>query len=309
MDKKIISVIGGNGFIGNYLVDKLLEIGYYVKIISRNSRVKKKFYPSSTLGQYSLINCNICDKIQLGKALEGSFCVINLVGVLEDNKKNSFTAAHIEGSKNIMESCNKYNIQKLIHISAIGVDKNKTSKYAITKFKAEKNIKKTKNSIIIRPSIVFGYEDKFLNFFAQYAKFSPFLPLIGGGRTEFQPVLVTDLVKIIVSCIDKHFKNGQVLEVGGPDIISFKEILIFLLKELELKRYFINLPFNLAKKLAFFLEKLPIKLITRDQVEMLKTHNTVNKKKSYKIFFKYECNSFFLAAKKQLKYHKKNGGH
>lgn len=309
MDKKIISVIGGNGFIGNYLVDKLLELGYYVKIISRNSRAKKNFYPSGKLGQHSLINCNICDTKKLGKAIEGSFCVINLVGVLENNKKNSFTAVHIEGTKNIMLSCNKQAIEKLIHISAIGVDKNKTSKYAITKFKAENNIKKVKNSIIIRPSIVYGYEDKFLNFFAKYAKFSPFLPLIGGGRTQFQPILVTDLVKIIVICINKQFKNGQVLEAGGPDIISFKEILIFLLKELDLKRYFINLPFNLAGKLAFFLEKLPIKLITRDQVEMLKTNNTVNKKNSYKNFLKYECNSFFLAAKKQLKFYKKNGGH
>ena len=309
MDQKIISVIGGNGFIGNYLVDQLLEIGYYVKIISRNSRAKKKFYPSGKLGQHSLINCNICDEKKLGKAIEGSFCVINLVGVLENNKKNSFTAAHVQGSENIMKSFNKYNIEKLIHISAIGVDKNKTSKYASTKFKAEKNIKKVKNSIIIRPSIVYGDEDNFLNFFAQYAKLSPFLPLIGGGKTQFQPILVTDLVKIIVSCINKQFKNGQILEVGGKDIISFKEILVFLLNELELKRYFINLPFNLARKLAFFLENLPFKLITRDQVEMLKTNNTVNKKYSYQNFLKYECNSFFLAAKKQLKFYKKNGGH
>jgi len=309
MDQKIISVIGGSGFIGNYLIDKLLELGYYVKIVSRKPIAKKNFYPSAKLGQYSLISCNICDAKKLDKVIEGSFCVINLVGVLEDKKKNSFKAAHIQGSESIMKSCKKHNTQKLIHISALGVDKNKTSKYAITKFKAEKNIKKVKNSIIIRPSIVYGDEDNFLNFFAQYAKLSPFLPLIGGGKTQFQPILVTDLVKIIVSSINKQFKNGQILEVGGKDIISFKEILVFLLNELELKRYFINLPFNLARKLAFFLENLPFKLITRDQVEMLKTNNTVNKKYSYQNFLKYECNSFFLAAKKQLKFYKKNGGH
>ena len=129
-----------------------------------------------------------------------------------------------------MKFCEKNNTQKLIHISAIGVDKNKTSKYAITKLKAEKNIKKVSNSIIIRPSIIFGYEDNFLNFFANYAKYSPFLPLIGGGNTQFQPILVTDLVKIIIGCINKKFKNGQIIEAGGPDTLSFKEILIFLLK-------------------------------------------------------------------------------
>ena len=309
MDQKIISVIGGSGFIGNYLINRLLELGYYVKIISRNPSAKKNFYPSARLGQYSLINCNICDEKRLDKALEGSFSVINLVGVLEDKKKNSFKAAHIDGSENIVKSCKKHNIQKLIHISAIGVDRNKTSKYAATKFKAEKNIKKVQNSIIIRPSIVFGYEDNFLNFFANYAKFSPFLPLIGGGKTKFQPILVSDLVKIITSCINNKFKDGQILEAGGPDTLSFKEILVFLLKELKLKRYLINISFNLSSKLAFFLERLPIKLITRDQVEMLKTDNIVNKKTSYKNFIKYECNSFFIAAKKQLKFYKKNGGH
>ena len=309
MDQKIISVIGGNGFIGNYLVDRLLALGYYVKIISRNSSTKKKFYPSAKLGQYSNYDCNICDEKKLGKIIEGSFCIINLVGVLENNKKNSFKAVHILGSESIVNACKKYSIEKIIHISAIGVDKNKTSEYALTKFKAEKNVKKIQNSVIIRPSIVFGYEDNFLNFFANYAKFSPFLPLIGGGETQFQPILVSDLVEIIVSCIKKQFKNGQILEVGGPDNLSFKEILVFLLKELNLKRYFINIPFKLAKKLAFFLERLPLKLITMDQVEMLKTNNTVSKKYSYNNLLKYKCSSFFLAAKKQLKYHKKNGGH
>ena len=309
MDQKIISVIGGSGFIGKYLIDELLESGYYVKIISRKPKAKKNFYPSARLGQYSLVNCNICDEKKLEKVIEGSFCVINLVGVLEDKKKNSFKAAHIQGSESIMKSCKKHSTQKLVHISAIGVDKNKTSKYAITKFKAEMNIKKVRNSIIIRPSIVFGYEDNFLNFFANYARFSPFLPLIGGGNTKFQPILVSDLVQIIIGCINKKFKDGQIIEAGGPDTLSFKEILIFLLNELKLKRNFINLPFNVASKLAFFLERLPIKLITRDQVEMLKTDNTVNKKNSYKNFLKYECCSFFIAAKKQLKLYKKDGGH
>ena len=114
---------------------------------------------------------------------------------------------------------------------------------------------------------------------------------------------------IIIGCINKKFQAGQIIEAGGPDTLSFKEILIFILNELKLKRYFINLPFNFASKLAFFLERLPVKLITRDQVEMLKTDNIVNKKNSYKKFLKYECNSFFIAAKKQLKFYKKNGGH
>ena len=309
MNQKIISVIGGSGFIGNYLVDKLLDSGYYVKVISRKSKSNKKFYPSARLGQYSLINCNICDKKKLFEVLEGSSFIINLVGVLEDSKKNSFNAAHVQGTNNIVKFCSKNEVEKLIHISALAVNKNKTSKYALTKFLAEKNIKKIKNSLILRPSIVFGDEDNFINFFAQYAKFSPFLPLIGGGNTKFQPILVSDLINIIVSCVNKKFNKGQVLEVGGPDILTFKEILAFILKELKIKRYFLNLPFNVASKLAFFLEKLPKKLLTRDQVEMLKSNNTVLKKYSYKNFIEYESTSFFIAARNQLKFYKKNGGH
>ncbi|MAK09223.1 MAG: complex I NDUFA9 subunit family protein [Rhodobacteraceae bacterium] len=309
MNQKIISVIGGSGFIGNYLVDKLLESGYYVKIISRKPKSKKKFYPSARLGQYSLINSNICDEKKLFKILEGSSIIINLVGVLENSRKNSFNAAHVQGTNNIVKFCSKYEVKKLIHISALGVNKNKTSKYALTKFLAEKNIRRVENSLIIRPSIVFGDEDNFINFFAQYAKFSPFLPLIGGGRTKFQPILVSDLVNIIVSCINKKFNRGQILEIGGPDILTFKEILTFMLKELKIKRYFLKLPFNVASGLAFFLEKLPIKLITRDQVEMLKTNSIVFKKYSYRNFINYQSTSFFIAVRNQLKFYKKNGGH
>ena len=116
-------------------------------------------------------------------------------------------------------------------------------------------------------------------------------------------------MQIIIGCVDKQFQDGQIIEAGGPDTLSFKEILIFLLNELQLNRFFINLPFNLASKLAFFLERIPVQLITRDQVEMLKTDNIVNKKNCYKKFLKYECSPFFIAAKKQLKFYKKNGGH
>ena len=308
-NKKIISVIGGNGFIGSYLVDKLLKHGYFVKIISRNASSKKHFFPSAKLGQYQLVNCNICKLQDLKKALFDSEYVINLVGILESKANNSFNDVHIKGAKNLIEACHMSNISKLIQVSALGVDQNKLSKYATTKFKAEKIIQSYKNSLIIRPSIVCGDEDNFINFFARYAKLSPFLPLIGKGETKFQPVLVTDVVEIIYRCLNVSFKKGQIIEIGGDDILSFKEILNFIVKELRIKRVLINVPFSFAKKLAFFLEKLPFSILTRDQVEMLKTDNIMNKKKSFKKYLKYEPLSFFIFAKKQLENFKKDGGH
>lgn len=308
-NKKIISVIGGNGFIGSYLVDSLLGQGYFVKIISRNAKSKKNFFPSSQLGQFQLVNCNICNLQELEKAIAGSTKVINLVGLLESKPSNSFNDVHVKGAQNLVEICHSNDIDKLIQVSAIGVDQNKSSKYAITKLKAEKIIQSYKNSLIIRPSIVCGDEDNFINFFTKYAKLSPFLPLIGQGKTKFQPVLVTDLVEIISRCLNVVFKKGQIIEVGGNDILSFKEILKFIVTELRIKRALINVPFGVAKKLAYFAEKLPFSILTRDQVEMLKTDNIMSEKKSYKKYFNYEPLSFFIFAKKQLENYKKDGGH
>lgn len=307
--QKIVTVIGGNGFIGNYLVDRLLNKGYFIKIVSRTAESSKAFYPSAKLGQYSLVNCNITNKEKLTKVLQGSFCVINLVGILEKKGINDFENAHVIGAESLVQACNKNSIEKLIHVSAIGVDKNKNSQYATSKLKAENKIKNLKNSLIIRPSIVCGDEDNFLNFFAKYAKFSPFLPLIGGGKTKFQPLLASDLSDIITLSVNKTFKKGQIFEVGGQDILSFQEILKYILSELQLKRLLLNIPFPLAKKMAFVFENLPISLLTRDQVELLKVDNIVNKSISHEKYIKFNTNSFYNFAKKILKVYKKKGGH
>ncbi len=308
-NKKIISILGGNGFIGRYLCDTLLDQGYYLRIISRSSSTRNVFYPSSKLGQYSQINCDILDKEKLIKLLEGSFCVINLVGILEPKGKNSFKAVHVTGVLNIIESAKVNKISKIIHISALGIDKNKKSTYATTKLKAEKKILEFKNSLIIRPSIVCGDEDNFLNFFAKYIRLSPVIPLIGMGKTKFQPILVTDLVEIIVKCINKSFKENKVIEVGGPDTLTFKQILEFLLVELKSKRLLLSISFSMAKKIAFILEKMPFSILTMDQVEMLKTDSVMSKNKAYTNFFSYEASSFYIYAKKQLKAFSKKGGH
>ncbi|MAJ24299.1 MAG: complex I NDUFA9 subunit family protein [Rickettsiales bacterium] len=307
--QKIISVIGGNGFIGSYLVDLLLDKGYFVKVISRNPKASRTFYPSAKLGQINEISCDITNDKKLSNAIKGSFSVINLVGILEPKGRNDFERAHVRGSEKLIDACNQNGIDKFIQISAIGVEKNKTSRYAITKLQAENRVKKLKRSIIIRPSIVCGEEDNFLNFFAKYAKYSPILPLIGGGNTKFQPIHVSDLANIITLCINKDFKRGQIIEVGGPDILTFKEILSYLIAELKIKRVLLNIPFPAAKKIAYILEKLPISLMTRDQVEMLKCDNIVSRNYSHKKYFEYNPNSFYDFAKKQLKIFTKDGGH
>ena len=308
-EKKIISVIGGRGFIGKYLVNSLLDKGYYVNVISRNAEQIKKEITTFKLGQCRQINCDIKNKEKLTNTIKGSNIVINLVGLLESKKKNTFENVHVEGVKNLVSSCNELNIDKIIHLSAIGAEKKSSSKYATTKYKAEKILNNFKKFTIIRPSIVYGDEDNFINLFAKISKVSPFLPLIGEGRTKFQPIWVQDLVNIILLDLEKDIIENDIIEVGGEDIISFKEILMAILKEIEIKRILVNIPFSLASKMALFAELLPKAIITRDQIELLKKDNIISKKYNYKKKISYVTQPFEIMLSKQLKSFKKKGGH
>ena len=306
-NSKIVSVIGGNGFLGQYLVNFLLNKGFYVKVISRSAKNQKPKYTLSKLGQLTLINCDIKNLKNLKNSIKGSEIVINLSGLLTEVKNNNFNQVHNLGTKNIVKASQELGIKKILHISAIGAAKGSMSIYARTKFLGEKNIEKFKNYTIIRPSIVYGDEDNFINYFAKMSKISPIMPLIGNGKTKFQPIWVQDLVNIIGLFLDK--KNNTLVEVGGEDIVSFKEILIKINNELNQKRYLLNLPFTLSKKIAYLAEKMPRPILTRDQVELLKVNNIVNKKLNYKKILKYKAKPFDMMLERQLIKFKKSGGH
>ena len=307
-EKKLVSIIGGNGFLGSYVVNGLLNRGYYVKIISRSATLSKRNFTTNKPGQLKFINCDIKNYELLENLLHGTDYVINLVGLLVNKKNNSFKDVHSLAVVNLVKICEKIKIKKLIHISAIGVDKKTQSSYAKTKYHGEKAVEKFGNSCIIRPSIIIGDEDNFINFFAKTAKNSPFLPLIGGGQTLFQPIWVKDTADIIIKVLESNVK-AKILEVGGEDIFSFREILEEILKELQLKRKLISIPFTISKKLAFFLEKLPGNVLTRDQVEMLKVDNIITAEYDYRKHIKYLPFPFKKILKRQLIFLKKEGGH
>ena len=242
-EHKIISVLGGNGFLGKYVVNILLNKGYYVKIISRTATLSKKKFTIYKPGQYKLVNCDIKNFSKLQAELEGTNYIINLIGLLINQKNNSFNEVHKLAVKNIVSICKELNIKKLLHVSAIGADKNSKSDYSRTKFLGEEAVKGFKNHCILRPSIIYGDEDNFINLFAKIAKISPFLPLIGGGNNLFQPIWVQDVANIIVNTLENNIK-GKVLEIGGEEVFSFKEILEIILEELELNRKLITVPFG-----------------------------------------------------------------
>jgi NADH dehydrogenase len=206
-----------------------------------------------------------------------SFAFINLVGLLFEKKQGDFNRIHVDALKNISLTANKLKISRLIHISSLGIENSVTSLYARTKLLGEQGLRKIfPSATIIRPSVIFGADDNFYNQFALMAKFSPFLPLIGGGKTKFQPVYVGDIAFSIIRILEDVSLNGKVFELAGDKIYDFKEILSYILKTIDKKRILLPISFSLARIIGFLAQILPKPPITPDQIELLKYDNILS---------------------------------
>ena len=173
--------------------------------------------------------------------------------------------------------CSENNVKKIVHLSALGISKKTKSKYMLSKKIGEENLLNNfKNTYILRPSVIFGPEDKFFNKFASLAQFFPALPLIGGGKTKFQPIYVGDVAKAILATIQKEELENNIFELGGPQIFTFKELMEILLKQIQKKRLLLPISFSLARYQAKMMQLLPTPLLTEDQVEMLKYDNVIS---------------------------------
>lgn len=284
---KTVTIFGGSGFVGRSLVRKLIAKNFRVKIITRD--VEKSAFLKTFAGPdfLSLIYWDYKNFNQLENLIKGSDAVINLVGILAEKSRQDFENSHANLPKIIAEKCTKHKVEHFVHISALVVQSAAKSKYSLSKLKGEMLVAENfPNAIILRPSIIFGENDSFFNRFAKMLKTSPFLPLINNGATKFQPIYVEDLTEIILQSIlnKKHF--GKIYEIGGDKIYSFKELLEMLARYMNKRAYFINLSFFQAKLLAFFLEFFTKNVLTRDQVESLKTDNALtnnNFKKDFAI--------------------------
>ena len=277
MNNKIATIFGGSGFIGRHLVRRLTKKEYRIIIATRSPHLSGFLKPLGSPGQIELIRTNINDAESIKNVLKKSDIVINLVGILYENKKQKFNYIHSEFPKLLSGICTDFQIKKFIHLSALGVKKSHTSKYMESKYHGEQNIQNNfKSSIILRSSLVFGPEDKFFNMFASLAQFSPFLPLIGGGKTKFEPIYVEDVATAIVKALELDNLETKIYELGGPENYSFKELMEILLTEIKKKRFLVSIPFGFAKLQSFFLQMFPNPLLTSDQVELLKYNNVVS---------------------------------
>lgn len=274
MNNTIITIFGATGFIGSELVRVLAAQGFILRLPCKHPKKADMLKFNGDVGQIVPITCDYTTK-GIDSVIAGSHAVINCTGILAEKGHKSFMGTHCYLPEDIAKSCVKNGVEQFIHISALGVGTSH-SHYAKSKLAGEQVIRKNFDKVtIIRPSVVFGAQDNFFNMFAKMGNMLPFLPLIGGGKTLFQPVYVGD----VANAISNSIKNGSLgtYELGGPDVISFKDILNKLKSYTGQNFSLLPVPFFIAKIQAVMMSVLPNAPITSDQIRSLKTDSIVDK--------------------------------
>lgn len=272
-----VVVFGGSGFIGRYVVKRLAAAGHPVRVACRDVERAKFLKPMGAVGQISLLQTNVRYPQTVTAACQGMDWVVNLVGILYESGSQHFDSVQAEGADTIAKAAAAAGASKLVHLSAIGADAESESLYAKSKAAGEAAVKAAfPSATIIRPSVVFGPEDDFFNRFADLARFSPALPLIDGGKTKMQPVYVGDVADAICQALEDASHAGKTLELGGPRVMSMKEIMEYTLAQSGKKRLLLPLPSSIAALQARVLELLPKPPLTRDQLKLLAHDNVVS---------------------------------
>ena len=277
MRSRRTAVLGGAGFIGRYVVQRLAARGDVVVVGGRHAENAKFLMTAGLVGQIAFVNATIDDEQVLPAFLAGSNAVVNCVGILAESGRQTFERVHYLGPARLARLAREAGVERLIQVSAIGADPRSRSAYARSKAQGEAAVRDAfPTATILRPSIVFGPEDQFFNRFAAIAMISPALPVIGGGRTRFQPVYVGDVADAVLKCLEEPATAGRTYELGGPKIYSFRELIDLLLGEIRRKRLLIDLPFGAAAFQARLMSVLPSPPLTPDQVELLRSDNVVS---------------------------------
>lgn len=277
LNGKLVTVFGGSGFLGRHIVQALAKRGYRVRVAVRRPDLATHLQPLGMPGQIMAVQANLRYRWSIDRAVIGADAVVNAVGILAPSGKQSFDAVQAFGPRAIAEAARAAGLDGITHISAIGADAESSSAYARSKAVGEAGVLETlPGSVILRPSIVFGPEDDFFNKFAGMARFSPVLPLLGGGETKFQPVYVCDVAEATARAVDGDLTAGAVYELGGPEIKSFRECLEETLEVTRRTRTLLPIPFPVASGMGKVFQLFPMAPFTADQVELLRTDNVVS---------------------------------
>lgn len=273
----VVTVFGGSGFVGRYLVRALARKGYRVRVAVRRPNEALFLRTTGDVGQVQPIQANLRDRHSCAAAMDGADAVINLVGVLYEAGAQKFDTIHEIGARRLASLASEAGISRFIQMSAIGADAASTSAYARSKAAGEAAVREClPDATIVRPSIVFGPEDQFFNKFAALARVAPVLPLVGGGMTKYQPVYVKDVAAAIAALLERNDMGGKAVELGGPEVVTFKQLMELTLKETGRNRALMMMPYFFARMMGAVLQWLPSPMLTTDQVELLKSDNLVS---------------------------------
>ena len=274
----LVTVFGGSGFVGRHVVRALAQRGYRIRVAVRRPDLANFLQPLGNVGQISFTQANLRYRDSIDRAVDGADCVVNCVGILFESGRNTFDSVQEFGAKAVAEATRAAGA-RLVHISALGADANSASSYAQTKGRAEAAVAGIlPEAIILRPSIVFGPEDGFFNKFAKMAKNLPALPLIGGGKTKLQPIFVGDVAEAVARAVDGKVAAGRIYELGGQNVMTFRDCLETMLKVIDRDTALVSLPFGVASMIASITSLIPLITppLTNDQVTLLKSDNIVS---------------------------------
>ena len=309
MKQKEILLLGATGQIGRNLIRKLSKSNYKITAATRNIHTAGyKLKTQANPGYLNLVEIKNFSEKNIENLLRNCDICINLIGILYETKKNHFKTIHTDLPDLISKKAKEFNIEKLIHLSSLGVENSRDSIYAESKFNGEQKIKKNfKKSIIVKPSIVYSVDDNFTTNFMTLLSRLPVIPLYYNGQTKFRPIHVSDLTNILHELLNENFNNLTV-ECVGPQTLNFKEILTILLKLIDKKRLLIPLPLNLAKLSAKFLQIFPKPILTEDQLKLLKYDNIETNNYKTNIDLGLEAKKLFENEVSKYSYNWMSGG-
>ncbi len=284
---RLVTVFGGSGFIGRHVVRALVRRGWRVRVAVRRPDLAGFLQPLGDVGQVHAVQANVRYPASIASALIGAEAVVNLVGVRRPRGRQNFEAVHVFGARQIARAAAQHRVRALAHVSGIGADPDSPSRYIASKGRGEAALREAfPGAVVLRPSVVFGPEDDFLNRFATLARSMPALPLFGGGVAKMQPVFVGDVAEAVALAVEGRARSGDVYELGGPEIMSLREIVEFVLRTTGRRPALIDLPFGVAGLIAqateiasaLSLGAFPETLVTtRDQLELLRHDNLVSR--------------------------------
>lgn len=272
----LVTIFGGSGFLGRNVVRALCKRDYRIRVAVRRPELAGYLQPSGKVGQVHIVQANLRYPASVEAAVRDSDVVINLVGILTEGGGQTFDAVQAKGAETVAKAAAAVGA-RMIHVSAIGADAESPSRYAKAKAAGEAAVRAAvPSATIFRPSVMFGPEDQFTNRFAALARLSPVLPLIGGS-TRMQPVYVGDVATAIADAVDGKAKAGATYELGGPEVLTMREIIEAIVKIANRKPMLVPLSFGLARLQAAFLQFAPGALkLTPDQVTLLERDNVVS---------------------------------